>query len=109
MISISKNVYYEMLDGIVNKYNNRTIKIKSIDAKTSIYIGFGLENSDMKTFLQKVTFKIVEKKLFIIKVENTVTLIMKKWLENCMKKNCKRQVKQSLKIFLTEIFFLQDN
>ena len=41
MTSISKNVYIDKLDDIVNKYNNpyhRTIKIKPIDVKTSIYI-----------------------------------------------------------------------
>ena len=34
MTAISKNIYYDALDNIVNKYNNtvnRTIKIKSID------------------------------------------------------------------------------
>ena len=52
MTSISKNVYIDKLDDIVNKYNNpyhRTIKIKPIDVKTSIYIyiyiGFGVENN----------------------------------------------------------------
>ena len=34
MTAISKNVYFDVLDGIVNKYNNtvhRFIKIKPID------------------------------------------------------------------------------
>ena len=34
MTAISKNVYFDMLNGIVNKYNNtihRTIKMKPID------------------------------------------------------------------------------
>ena len=34
MIAISKNVYFDVLDGIVNKYNNivhRTIKMKPIN------------------------------------------------------------------------------
>ena len=33
----------------INKYNNvyqRTVKMKPIDFKTSIYIDFGLENND---------------------------------------------------------------
>ena len=41
MTSISKNVYIDKLDDIVNKYNNpyhRTIRIKPINVKTSIYI-----------------------------------------------------------------------
>ena len=36
MTSISKNVYINKLDNIVNKYNNtshRTIKIKRVDVK----------------------------------------------------------------------------
>ena len=38
---MSKNVYINKLDDIVNKYNNayhRTIKMKPVDVKTSTYI-----------------------------------------------------------------------
>ena len=41
MTSISKNVYINKLDDIVNKYNNtyhRTIKMKPVDVKLSTYI-----------------------------------------------------------------------
>ena len=41
MTSISKNVYNDKLDDIVNKHNNTyhsTIKMKSVDVKPSIYI-----------------------------------------------------------------------
>ena len=41
MTSISKNVYIDKLDDIVNKYNktyHNTIKMKHVDAKTSTYI-----------------------------------------------------------------------
>ena len=37
----SKNVYFDMLDDIVNKYNNtvhRTIEIKPIDVKDNAYV-----------------------------------------------------------------------
>ena len=47
MTSISKNVYLDKLDDIVNKYNNtyhRTIKIKPADVKPSMYIEFNKEN-----------------------------------------------------------------
>ena len=47
MTSISKNVYLDQLDDIVNKYNNtyhRTIKIKPADVKPSMYIEFNKEN-----------------------------------------------------------------
>ena len=41
MISISKNVYVDKLDDIVNKYNNTyqaTTKMKPVDVKKYIYI-----------------------------------------------------------------------
>ena len=41
MTAISKNVYFDVLDDIVNKYNNtvyRTIKMKPIDVKDNTYI-----------------------------------------------------------------------
>ena len=41
MTSVSKNVYIDKLDDIVDEYNNtyhRTIKMKSIDVKNNIYI-----------------------------------------------------------------------
>ena len=41
MTSISKNVYIDRLDDIVNEYNNtnhRTIKMKPIDVKDNTYI-----------------------------------------------------------------------
>ena len=46
MTSISKNVYIDKLDDIVNEYNNtyhRTIKMKPIDVKDDLYIDFGKE------------------------------------------------------------------
>ena len=42
MTSISKNVYIDKLDGIVNEYNNtyhRTIKTQPIGVKNNTYIG----------------------------------------------------------------------
>ena len=41
MTSLSKNVFIDKLDDIVNKYNNthhKTIKMKPVDVKSSIYI-----------------------------------------------------------------------
>ena len=41
MTSISKNVYIDKLDDIVNEYNNiyhRTIKMKPVDLKDNAYI-----------------------------------------------------------------------
>ena len=49
MTSISKSVYIDKLDGIVNEYNNTyhsTIKMKPIDVKDNTYIDLGKENND---------------------------------------------------------------
>ena len=49
MTSISKNVYIDKLDHIVNEYNNachRTIKVKPVDVKDNTYIDFEKEVND---------------------------------------------------------------
>ena len=49
MNSISKNVYIDKLDDIVDECNNakyRTVKMKSIDVKDNTYIDFGKEVND---------------------------------------------------------------
>ena len=49
MTSISRNVYIDKLDGIVDECNNTyhsTIKIKPIDVKFSTYIVFAFKNND---------------------------------------------------------------
>ena len=49
MTSVSKNVYIDKLDGIVNEYNNTfhtTIKMKSVDVKNNVCINFGKEVND---------------------------------------------------------------
>ena len=46
-MSVTKNVYIDQLDDIVNKYNNTysTIKMSPFDIKSGSYIDFGLENN----------------------------------------------------------------
>ena len=47
MTSIPKEVYIDKLDDTIDKYNNtyhRTIKIKPVDTKPSMYIDFNKEN-----------------------------------------------------------------
>ena len=47
MTSITKNLYIDKLDNIVNKYNNTyhtTIKMKPVDIKHSTYIKLTAEN-----------------------------------------------------------------
>ena len=59
MTSISKNVYIDKLDDIVNKYNNTyhsTIKMKSIDLKLNTYI----------SSIKKLMIKILNLKLVIL-------------------------------------------
>ena len=49
MTSISKNVYFDKLDGTVNKYNNtnhRPIKMKPNDAKSRTYIDSSKDIND---------------------------------------------------------------
>ena len=49
MTAISKNVYIDKLDDIVNEYNNtyhKTIKIKPVDVKYNTYIHFKKEVND---------------------------------------------------------------
>ena len=49
MTSISKNVYIDQLDDIVNKYNNTyhsTIKMKPVDVESSTYIDSSKEIND---------------------------------------------------------------
>ena len=71
MTAISKNVYFDLLDNIVNKYNNtvhKTIKMKPIHVTSDSYAQYNedfnkkepklklvimLEFQDIKTFLLK--------------------------------------------------------
>ena len=77
---ISKNLYIDKLNNIVNEYNNKyniTIKMESVDVKSSTYFGFNEKSNDedpnfevddhvrilnIKIFLQKCTFQIGLKK-----------------------------------------------
>ena len=86
MTSISKNVYIDQLDDIVNEYNNAyhtTIKMKPIDVKDNTYI-----NTDKETNDKDPKFKVgdrariskakgytpnLSEEIFVIKkVKNTV-------------------------------------
>ena len=65
MTAISKNVYINKLDDIVDEYNNtyhRTIKMKTIDVKDNIYIY-------IYRFLKKLMIKITK-----FKVDNYVRI-----------------------------------
>ena len=80
MTSVSKNIYIDKLDDIVNKYNNTyhsTIQMKRADVKSNTYIESSqkindknpkfklvilLEYQNIETFLQKVTLEVGLKK-----------------------------------------------
>ena len=83
MTSISKNVYIDKLDDIVNEWNNkkhRTIKMNPIDVKDHTYINIGKEVNDhvriskyKKSFAQGYTPDWSEE-IFVIKgIKNTVS------------------------------------
>ena len=80
MTSISKNVYIDKLDDIVNEYNNayhRTIKIKPIVVKDNIYIntliGDHVRISKYKNIFAKGYPPNWSKEIFVIKgIKNTV-------------------------------------
>ena len=111
MTSISKNVYTDKLDDIVNEYNNtkhRTIKMKPIDVKDNTYIDFGKGANDndpkfkvgdhvriskYKNIFDKGYTPNLSEEVFVIKkIKYTVHghMWLKKLLEHFMKKNCKR-------------------
>ena len=89
MAAISKNVYFDVLDDIVDKYNNtvhRTIKMNQIEVtsysyaeynedsnvtkpKFNVAIMFRFQNT--KTFLIKDTRKIGQKKFLLLVKLNT--------------------------------------
>ena len=52
MTLISKNVHFDKLNHLVNKYGNTysTIKMKPVDVKSSTYIDFDVENNKDSKF-----------------------------------------------------------
>ena len=91
MTAISKNVYFDVLDEIVNKYNNtvhRTIKMKPIDVKSDSYakynedsnnkdprfkVGDRVKTSKYKNiFPKKYTPNWSEEVFVLSKIKNTV-------------------------------------
>ena len=48
MTSVSKNVYFDVLNDIVDKYNNkyhRTIKMKPIDINSNLYAEYNVDSN----------------------------------------------------------------
>ena len=49
MTPVSKNVYFDNLYGIVDKYNNRfyrTIKMKPVDVKSDFYAEYNIDSNE---------------------------------------------------------------
>ena len=65
-------MYINKLEDIVNQYNNiyhRTIKVKLVDVKTSIYLDFDVQNNDKILNLKLVTMREYQNiKIFLKKV-----------------------------------------
>ena len=84
MTAISKNVHFDVLDDIINKYNNtvhRTIKVKSIDVTPDSYAEYNEDSNEKdpkfkvgdlvriskyKNILLKDTLKIGQKKFLLL-------------------------------------------
>ena len=93
MSAVSKNVYIDKLNDIVNEYNNtchRTIKMKPADIKDNTYIDFSKEVHD-KDAEFKVGDHVISKYKKIYRDILSVILMEKKVLEYFMKKNCKNK------------------
>ena len=125
MNSIFKNVYIDKFDDIVNNYNNtyhRTIKMKPVDVKSSIYIidftkennkkspkfkvGDHVRTSKYQTIFAKGYVPNWSEEIFAFtKVKNTVpwryvisVLNSEELLERFTKKNAKKKIKKSLEL-----------
>ena len=72
MTSVSKNVYIDKLDDLVNKYNNTyhsTIKMKPADVK---------RNTHILTLLKKLMIKILNLKLVILLEYQNIKVFLEK-------------------------------
>ena len=77
MTAISKNIFIDKLDDIVNEYNNtyhRTIKMKPIDVKDNTYIDFEKEVND-----KNPKFKIGDH----VKISKYKNIFAKEYIPNC--------------------------
>ena len=124
MASVSKKVYIDKLEDIVNKYSNTyhsTIKMEPVNIKANTYLDSSKEinNKDpkfnifillkyqnVKMILQKITLQICLKKFLWLKKLKTmcrghVSLMIfteKKLLKLCPKKNCKKTNEREFRI-----------
>ena len=85
MTAISKDIYFDVLDDTVNKYNNtvhKTIKMKPIEVTSDSYAEYNEDSNKndakfkvgdhvriTKTFLLKDTLQIGQKKVLLVKLK----------------------------------------
>ena len=65
MTTLSQNVYFDVLDDIVNKYNNtvhRTIKMKPIDVTSDSYVEYNEDSNEKDCNLKFVIASEYQKK-----------------------------------------------
>ena len=77
MTSVSKNIYIDKLDDIVDKYNNTyhsRIKVKPVDVKINTYIGSSKEIDD-----KNPKFKIGD----IVRISKYKNIFSKGYIPNC--------------------------
>ena len=123
MTAISKNIYFDALDDIVNKYNNtvhRTIKMKPIDVTSDSFVEYNegpnkknpkfkvgdyVKISKYKNIFAKGYAPNWSEEIFLVsKIKNIVpwTYVIsdlktvKKVLVLFMKKNCKKLIRKNL-------------
>ena len=109
MTSVSKNVHFDKLDDIINKYNNAyhsAIKMKPFDVKSDIYIDPSKETNDknpkfkignnVRISIYKNVFSKVEK----LYREHILLMVLKdkKLLEHFTKTSCKNQIQKNLEV-----------
>ena len=76
MTAISKNVYFDVLDDIVNKYNNtvhRTIKMKPIDVTSDSYAEYNEDSNE-----KDPKFKVGDR----IKISKYKNIFAKRYTQN---------------------------
>ena len=121
MTAISKNVYFDVLDDTVSKYNNsvhRTIKMKPIDVKDNAYVDSKKEVKDkdptfkvgghvriskyknifakgFTTNWSEEVFVIARLKIRFHEHMFLIVLMMKKLQEHFRKRNCRRLIRKN--------------
>ena len=119
MTEVSKNIYFDLLDNIIIKYNttvHRTIKMKPIDVTSDFYaennnpkdrkfkVGDCIGISKYKNIFAKGYTQNWSEEVFVVsKIKNTVrwTYVLsdlngKPIVESFMKEPCKKLVKKNL-------------